>query len=125
MPLQVQLGGRKDLGKRMTAIKVFCTAQLGFQRGRHRLPCGVVTRIAGKHGGIHAPVLVELRRKLDKVTRHGRSGKTWVCHVAKDAVQCMAKFMKERCHLVRGKQAGFALCRLGVVTDVVDDGLLI
>src|SRR5580658_8918709 len=71
--------------------------------------------------GISSPVLVELGRELNEVTRHRRSGETRVPGIRKHAVERVAKLVKHGGDIRKLEQGRLARGRFGEISDVVDN----
>ena len=71
--------------------------------------------------GIHRPVLVELRGKLDEVARRRSPGEARIFRVGEHPVQCVAELVEHRDDVVEADERRLTGRRLRQVADVVDD----
>src|SRR5262249_34890469 len=70
---------------------------------------------------LEQPILKKLRRKLDKIPVGIGAGEASIGHVGQEAVQRVAKFMKQRPRTIKAEEGRAAGRRLGEIQHVEDD----
>jgi len=79
-----------------------------------------VAGIVGKDLWMAGPVLVDLRRELDKIARCVGAGERGVTLAGKQSVQSMTKLVEQGDDIIPGDQRRLACGRLLIVADVLD-----
>ena len=100
VPLHVEFRGRQQFTELVALIPGLRFLDLVHQRLWDRLPRLVVHRIMLEDLRIKGPVLVELRRELDKIARHAGSGERLVLLVREQAMQRVAEFVEHGRHVI-------------------------
>ena len=70
----------------------------------------------------HGPVLHDLGRQFDEISRDIGACQLLVRTIGQQAVQCMSEFVEQGQNFIKGQQGRFVRCRLREVPYIVNDG---
>ena len=123
MPRLINDGGGHVFGLLKALVELLGLADPLQQILRDRFTGLVMHRVVGEHLGPGGPHLVHLGGILHEVPRHAGTGKAWVGHIRKQAMQRVPELMKQHVHLVQCEQRSLAIRGLHDVVVIGDDGL--
>ena len=106
MPVHVQQRGAERFRHVIAFVEMRCVEHAFAQRVRHRFAGLVMAGIVGKYLRMAGPVLIDLRRELNKITRGIGPGQRGVALTGKQAVQRMTKFVEQGYYIIPREQRG-------------------
>src|SRR5580698_9778046 len=112
VPLHVELGCGEELRHVIALVEVLCPLDLRSELRRHDGAGLIVARVMLEDRRVSGPVLVELRGKLDEISRRRGPGNARVFGVGEHPMQSMAELVEHRDDIVEADERRLPGCRL-------------